>query len=219
MRSDLKDLLFKQAHVFSARVREQELLQFESYLELLQQYNQKLNLTGIEDEDGIVIKHFIDSLSGHRFLSDNGTVLDLGSGMGCPGLPLKIARPNMKLILLESNLKKSAFLNKVIRELKLENGRAVPERAEDRNLQKRLLGQFDAALARAFGSLDLILRLAHPYLKTGGRLIAYKGPSAETELKEARRAIDRLGFEHEQNFDYELPHMAGSRTLIMLRKK
>jgi len=219
MRPELRDLILSCSEPFSCQLGEKELEQFSRYLDLILEYNQKLNLTGISDEKGIVVKHFIDSLAGHQFLKNNWFVADFGAGMGCPGIPLKILRPSLKLILLESNQKKSAFINQAIRNLKLENARAVAQRAEDKNFQTSLSGQLNAVLARALGKLDLILKLAQPYLKNGGRVIAYKGPQAEAELEAAKDVIVKLGFRQERIYDYELALEMGNRKLVMMKKK
>lgn len=219
MRPELKELLVSGAERFSLRLSEKAVAQLARYLELILEYNQKLNLTGIETEEGIVIKHFLDSLSAYQFLKNNWFIADFGSGMGCPGIPLKIVRPSLKLILLESHQKKSAFLNLVVRNLNLENTRAIAQRAEDKNFQMNFRGQLDAVLARAFGKLDLILKLSEPYLKTGGRVIVYKGPQIEPELKSAEKFLAHSQFQQERIFDYELPREMGSRKLLVFKKQ
>jgi len=218
MRPELKDLLLAEAEKFSARLSENQLKMFEDYLLLIQKYNTRLNLTAIEDEQGIVVKHFIDSLAGCGFLEHNRLVLDIGSGMGCPGIALKIAVPELKMFLLESNRKKAAFINQVIRSLNLQNARAVARRAEDKDFQAGLAGQVDAVLSRAVGRLDWLAELAAPYLKKGGRLLAYKGREAEKELAESAPTLMQRGLKHEASSSYELPSKGGSRVLLVLRK-
>jgi 16S rRNA (guanine527-N7)-methyltransferase len=218
MRPDLKDLLVAEAEKFSAKIGDAELALFSDFLALILKYNEKLSLTGIGDEDGIVAKHFIDSLAAHKFLEDSWFVLDIGSGMGCPGLALKIARPSLRMILLESNHKKAAFINQAIRALGLKDARAVAERAENKVFQGSVAARIDAVISRAVGKLDLLSELAPPYLKQGGRLIAYKGSSAERELLESGKAIIKNGFAEKEIFKYKLPFGAGDRALIVLEK-
>lgn len=218
MRSELKELLKSESARYSVRLDAKAMAQFERYMDLLQEYNQKLNLTGIESEEGIVIKHFLDSLSAHQFLKNNWFVADFGSGIGCPGIPLKIVKPGLKLILLESNQKKCAFINLVVRNLKLTDARAIAHRAEDRAFQTSLAGSLNAILARALGKLDLILKLSAPYLKMGGRVIAYKSAQIEDELKQAEKILAQLGFRQERIFEYALPSDAGLRKLVILKK-
>ena len=218
MRPDLKDLLLAGAEKFSARMGDPELSLFDEYLSLILKYNEKLNLSGIDDEDGIVVKHFIDSLAAHGFLQDGWFAVDIGSGMGCPGLALKITRPSLRMILLESNHKKSAFINQAIRALGLKDARAVPERAENKVFQQSIAGRGDAVISRAVGKLDLLSGLASPYLKQGGRLIAYKGGNAEQEYSSSRDAVVKNGFAEKEIFKYKLPFGAGDRSLVVLEK-
>lgn len=218
MRPDLKDLLAAEAEKFGAQLSAEQLDSFDSYLSLIQEYNQKLNLTGIDDEDGIVIKHFIDSLAAADFIGGDCFVLDIGSGMGCPGIALKIAKPGLRMILLESNHKKSAFINQVARTLRLSNTRAVAERAESAKPLADLAGRVDAVLARALGKLPMLAGMAGPYLKPGGRLIAFKGANVEQELLELHSHKKNAGFVHSGSFDYNLPFNRGARKLVILEK-
>jgi 16S rRNA (guanine527-N7)-methyltransferase len=218
MRPDLKDLLVAESENFGAKISPEQIDLFDRYLSLILQYNQKLNLTGIGDEDGIVIKHFIDSLSAARFLDKDRMVLDIGSGMGCPGIALKIAEPGLRMILLESNHKKCAFINQVARTLQLGNTRAVAERAEGARPLADLAGRVDAVLARALGKLSLLAGMAGPYLKPGGKLIAYKGVNVESELLEFKSGKSGRGFVHSGTFDYNLPFNSGARKLLVLEK-
>jgi len=218
MRPELKRLIITEAEKFYARLADAELELLDRYLALIRKYNEKLNLTGIADERGIVVKLFIDSLSAHRYLKDGWLVLDLGSGMGCPGIVLKVARPSLSMILVESNRRKSAFINQAIRALSLADCRSAPERAEDKTFRESLAGRVDAVLARALGKLDLLCRLSGPYLKSKGRLIAYKGPEADQELSRAKAAIDSSGFAEPEIFRYKLPFGEGERALVVLKK-
>jgi len=218
MRPDLKDLLLAESEKFGARLGDEQMDAFDRYLSLIREYNQKLNLTGIGDEDGIVIKHFIDSLAAAEFMEKDWLVLDIGSGVGCPGIALKIAEPGLRMILLESNHKKCAFINQVARTLKLGNTRAVAERAESAKPLADLAGRVDAALVRALGKLSMLAGLAGPYLKPGGKLIAYKGVNVEQELQELQSSKPGRGFVHSRTFDYNLPFNSGARKLVVLEK-
>jgi len=218
MRPELRELLGAEAQKFSVFIRENEIELFDRYLGLIQEYNKKLNLTGISDENGIVVKHFIDSLSAASFVKDRWFLMDVGSGMGCPGLAIKIVKPGLKIILLESNQKKCAFINQVIRSLKLENARAIARRAEDKNFSAGIQGQIDAMLARAVGKLDLLSALSKPYLRKNGKLIAYKGPEAQKEFDEHKAAIEKNHFKFDKILNYELPLQNGPRALVILKK-
>jgi 16S rRNA (guanine527-N7)-methyltransferase len=218
MRPELRELLSLEAQKLTARLGQKELELFDRYLTLIQEYNKKLNLTGISDESGIVVKHFIDSLAGAGFVKDRWFVIDVGSGMGCPGLALKIVKPGLKIILLESNQKKCAFINQVIRSLKLANARAMAHRAEEKTFAASMENQIDAIFARAVGRLDLLSALGKPYLKNNGRLIAYKGPDAQKEFDEHKVAVEKNHFKFDKIFNYELPLQNGPRALVILKK-
>jgi len=218
MRPELRELLISQTKNLEVQLGKNELEKFEKYLELIQEYNQRLNLTSIKDEPGIVVKHFLDSLAGHQFLKSGWFIADLGSGMGCPGIPLKIARPSLRLILIESNHKKSAFINQVIRALGLENARAIAHNAEDKNFQLGLARQLDAILVRAFGTLYKTTKIASPYLKPNGRLVAYKGPEGEKELTEYQEDIYKHRFQLEEKFSFSLALEMGERVLLVFKK-
>ena len=218
MRPDLSELLYSHARKFGATIAGGEVELFDRYLALIQEYNKKLSLTAIEDEEGIVVKHFIDSLAAASFVLNGERALDIGSGMGCPGLALKIVRPHLKLVLIESNRKKAAFIGQAIRALKLTDARAIAKRAEDKDYQFENAGQFEVVMARAVGKLDLLAELAAPYLKIGGRLIAYKGAKAKEELEEFEATAKNDTFAHEVSFEYSLPLESGPRFLLVLKK-
>ncbi len=211
-------LLKQEAQKLSLELNENQLKRFELYLNLIIEYNSKINLTAIKDEKGIVVKHFIDSLAGAKFLGKGWFVADFGSGMGCPGLALKIAREDLKMILLESNQKKVAFLNQVIRKLSLENIKAIAQRVDDKMFQLVLAGQIDAVLARAFGKLDLIAKLASPYLKKGGIVLAYKGPKAFEEVKQFKKEIEKNKLKLKDSFQFTFPDNMGERIILVLKK-
>ncbi len=218
MRPELRNLLLKEAEKFELKLQEDELKQFQKYLKLIQEYNQKINLTAIKDEQGIVVKHFLDSLAGALFLKKGWFVADFGSGMGCPGLALKIARKDLRMILLESKQKKVAFLNLVIRQLGLKNIQAIAQRIDHRVFQNVLAGQIDAVLARAFGRLGQLFSLSAPYLKKGGILIAYKGPKWKEELEKTEKEQRKFSFKLVDSYHYQFPFQMGERFLLVFKK-
>ena len=184
--------------------------QFQKYLELLTKWNKAYNLTAIVDAEEIAVKHFEDSLSPLPFLPKPCRLLDVGCGAGFPGIPLKIERPDLEVVLLDSRLKKIQFCETVIRELKLENIRAVQGRAEDPKIKKDL-GEFDVVISRATTSIEKFLALAENYLKTGGVVIAMKGPDWEKEYSPQDK-WELCGVK-----DYELKNNMGKRALLLFR--
>lgn len=202
---------------FGLNLSASELDLFSRYLSLVQKWAGKISLTALRGEREIVLKHFLDSLAVHPLLADSLFILDLGAGIGCPGIPLKIVRPSLKLLLLESKAKKVSFLNQVIRTLGLREARALAQRAESSLFQEGLAGQVDVVLARAVGKLEWLVRLAAPYLKPGGRLIAMKGPEPESEVRQAEPALKACGGRVVEIRPYTLPENAGRRTLVVVQ--
>lgn len=192
---------------------------FEQYLKLLLKWNRSYNLTAITDKEEIRIKHFEDSLAVTPFLprrssggAKAGRLLDIGTGAGFPGIPLKIARSDLEIVLLDSVQKKIAFCEAAIRELGLKRIEAMHGRAEDPKVQSRL-GLFDIVISRATFSIVDFLPLAEKYLRPGGAAIAMKGRNWEEDLSPL------LGWVLEKTFDYELSGSLGKRSLLIFKRK
>lgn len=162
---------------------------FEKYYNMLVEWNQKFNLTSITQEDEVILKHFLDSVKASFLISPNAYVLDLGSGAGFPGIPLKILRPDLKFVLVDSVNKKILFLQEVIKELKLLNITAVHGRAEEMARKAEYRENFDFVVSRAVCRLNVLVEYCLPFLKVGGKLIAYKSQESEEEIAEAGKAI------------------------------
>lgn len=161
------------------------------YRDILIEENEKFNLTAITDYEEIAVKHFVDSCMGGKHLSNNSTVIDIGSGAGFPAIPLKILNPSLKFCLLDALNKRVEFLKHLVRELNLENMECIHSRAEDYAVCNR--DKYDFAVARAVSSLSTLCEYSLPLLKKGGKLIAYKGDKAEEEAKSADNALKILG--------------------------
>ena len=162
---------------------------FDRYAEMLTERNEKVNLTAITDPDEIRVKHFTDSLAAIELIKTGATVLDIGSGAGFPGIPLKIARDDISVTLLDSVNKKVAFMNDVIADLGLKNIEAVHARIEDFPHK----GEFDVAVSRAVAELTTLAEYALPFVKVGGTFVAYKSEKAEAEVAAAGNAVALLG--------------------------
>lgn len=165
---------------------------FVKYQEMLIETNKKFNLTSIDDPKEIKIKHFEDSLTIKNYINKGMKVLDIGSGAGFPGIPLRIEK-DFNLTLIDSVNKKVNFMNEVIEELGLDNTRAIHVRAED--FAKDHREEFDLVISRAVANLSTLLEYGLPFLKVGGIFIAMKGPKAEEEIEEAQNALKILGGE------------------------
>lgn len=188
---------------------------FLAYLRELKAWNRRINLTSIEDDREILVKHFLDSLTPVCFLSGVNSVLDMGAGAGFPGIPLKIAVPGLQVLLLDSVLKKVSFMRHIIRTLGLRDIEAIHGRAEARELMTRLSGAFDCVISRAFTELGAFSALALPYLRSGGMLVAMKGPAVHEELV----VMGELGgFTRPEVFEVAVPFSDRVTTLVIMRK-
>ena len=166
------------------------------YHELLADWNTRMNLTGDTDFDTSVDRHYTDSLAplvNRELFPKGASLIDVGSGAGFPGLPLAIARPDLKVTLLDSLMKRINFLDAVVTDLGLTNVTLVHSRAEDGGRDVKLRESFDLAVARAVAPLPVLSELLLPFVKVGGRMICYKGPSAEEELTAGQKAAHMLG--------------------------
>jgi len=191
--------------------------QFKTYAELIRKWNSKYNITAIDDDDGIRTHHFDDSLAAKRFVGDAKTLIDLGTGAGLPGIPLKIVIPGLEVTLVDAKRKKIAFCQEVIRALKLKNIKAIDGRAEDPYIY-RMLGTFDVVISRATWSLHVFAAIAAPYMNAKSTCIAMRGASWEKDLEEAAENINRYGLELESAHEYTVG-TGDKRCLIIFRKK
>ena len=174
---------------------ESQAQQFEKYFELLVDWNEKINLTAITEEYDVVTKHFLDCLMCDKsgVISHGASVIDVGTGAGFPGIPLKIANNSLDVTLLDSLAKRLNFLNEVIGELKLGNITTVHARAEDGGRDASLREKFDVAVSRAVANLSTLSELCLPFVKVGGYFVSMKGPGADEEIAAAKNAIKILG--------------------------
>lgn len=198
---------------------EKQLLSFQTYAELLLEWNKKMNLTAITEPTQIVNRHFLDSLLLLHYvpIKDGASIIDVGTGAGFPGVPLKIAREDMKLTLLDSLNKRLLFLDELCKSLALSEVRMVHARAEEgaRRIEHR--EQYEIVTARAVAALPTLCEYCLPYVNEGGLFCALKGPNCGDEVASARQAIRLLGGELEKSVDYILPDGSG-RTLLLIRK-
>ncbi len=189
---------------------------FTLFAGLLKEHNKMYNLTSVTDDGGILYKHFIDSAAGEEFFTAGASVAEIGSGGGFPSIPLKIIRDDLKFTLIESTGKKCNFLNTAVEKLGLKGVKVLNIRAEDGARLPAHRESYDICCARAVARLNTLSEYCLPYVKKGGRFIAYKGDCAE-EIKEAERAIKILGGETEEIFNFTLGDY-GARTIVVIRK-
>ena len=197
-------LLNAHAADLGVALTDEQLAQFDRYAELLCEWNEKMNLTGITDPYGIVIRHFVDSLTLVPFLPDGGTLIDVGTGAGFPAVPAAIARPDIKVTLLDSLNKRLTFLNAVVDELGL-SCVTVHARAEDGGHKAELREGFDVATARAVAALPTLCEYCVPFVKKGGVFVALKGPESDNEIAVARKAATALGASYKDTVRVQVP--------------
>lgn len=214
-----RNQLIEQAKQVGVKVTPAQAEQFQRYLELLLQWNEKVNLTSITDPAEVVEKHFVDSLTvlSHCTLKQGARLLDVGTGAGFPGLPLKILRPDLELTLLDGLNKRLVFLGEVCGDLGIE-ARLLHKRAEEAGLEPRMREAYDVVTARAVAPLNVLCEYCLPLVKMKGMFVAMKGPNAAQEVREAQNAFNILGGTEVTLENLELPQ-AGARTLVVVRKK
>lgn len=214
-----RELLKEGAKEYSISLSSMQIDKFSQYARLLAEWNEKINLTAITDPEGIVIKHFLDSLSIAQFIPDETkTLIDVGTGAGFPGIPLKIIRDNLKVTLLDSLDKRVRFLNEISNNLILKDIVSVHGRAEDFGVDKKYRERFDFVTARAVANLPVLLEYCLPFVNIGGMFIAMKGPDGKEELKESQKALEILGGEIEDVKIFTLPNSDIERYVILIKK-
>ena len=211
-------ILKEGAHKFGVELSEKQLYLFALFLEELWSWNRRMNLTGISEERGMIIKLLLDPLVALPYLSSSGTVLDIGSGAGIPGLPLKIARPEFEVHLLESKAKKVIFLKDMIRKLGLKWVDVYKGRAEKRDDLPKLFHFYDIVTARALAPLKKTINICSPYLEPGSLLVTFKGSRIDQEIEDSKKLMEELYLRINNKIPYTLPETEGKRYLLILKK-
>lgn len=223
----MNDLLIKNFEAdlkeFNIILNEKQLGQFIRYYELLVEWNSFMNLTSIVQFEDVLKKHFLDSVSIVKAIPDlyNSSIklIDIGTGAGFPGIPIKIVFPNLKITLLDSLNKRVQFLNKVINDLKLENINAIHGRAEDYARLDEYRESFDLCVSRAVSNLSTLSEYCLPFVKRSGYFVSYKSDKIIEEYDSAKKAINILGGSYEQQVEFKLPNSDIYRNLLIIKKE
>lgn len=214
------DTLVKGISELEIELTEEQLNKFGIYKELLKEWNEKINITTITDDIEIDQKHFLDSLTPLKTNLFNGSkkIIDIGTGGGFPGVPLKIANEDLKVDLLDSLNKRIVFLNEVINQLGLNNIRAIHGRAEELSIKEDYREAYDICISRAVASLNTLSEYCIPFVKVGGYFISMKGPEFEEELTSGSNAIKILGGKVVDTKVFTIPQSDINHSIIIIEK-
>lgn len=215
---DIRAFFTQSAEACGVAVLPEQAEQFQKYLELLVEWNEKMNLTAITEPKEVAVKHFLDSILILKYLElpEGASLVDVGTGAGFPGVALKIMRPGLNLTLLDGLNKRLVFLQALLSRLNF-SAETVHARAEEAGRQPKYRQRFDFATARAVAPLNLLCEYCLPFLKTGGVFAAMKGPQAGAEITAAKNAVSLLGCELSAVHEFALPG-GDSRSLILIRR-
>ena len=215
-----EDVLAQVAKEYSLTLTEDQLIKYSIYFKMLVEWNEKINLTAITDPTEVAVKHMIDSLSCYDedIFKKGAKIIDVGTGAGFPGLPLKIFRPDLKLTLFDSLNKRILFLKAVAEEMGISDIEFIHSRAEDGGKNKLYREQYDIAVSRAVARLNVLCELCLPFVAVGGFFIALKGSRYNEEIKESTEALRLLGGEIVKIENVKLPRLDDVRAVVYIKK-
>ena len=215
---EFKQKLQEESNKIQIKIEEKESRTFYDFMKILLVENEKVNLTAITEENEIIIKHFIDSLTINKYLINANKILDLGTGAGFPGIPLKIVNKDKEFVLVDSLNKRIEFLNKVKEKCELENLELIHSRAEDLAKNINYREKFDVVTSRAVANLRTLAEHLLPFVKKEGICICMKGPNVDNELEEAKNSINILGGKIEKIEKIFLKENDMERNILIIRK-
>lgn len=219
MKEECKQKMQQYAKEIGIVLQMKQVEQLEQYMELLLEWNQKINLTAITKPEEIILKHFIDSLTIAKYVDPNTNLVDIGTGAGFPGIPLKIVREDVEITLVDSLNKRIHFLQEIIEKLDLKKIEAVHFRAEEFGKQKQYRESFDYATSRAVANLSTLSEYLLPLVKIKGKTINMKGPEIKDEIEQSQKAISILGGKIETIDNFRLPQSDMERNIIIISKQ
>ena len=213
-----KSNLRKNAKIIGVNLNDNMLDQFYKYKNMVLDWNEKINLTAITDDLDFIIKHLIDSLTINKYVENGKTIIDIGTGAGFPGIPIKILNKENKVVLFDSLNKRIRVLENIIENLNIENVELIHGRAEETFKNIKYREKYDIAVSRAVASLNVLVELMLPAVKLGGTCICMKGNNVERELEEAQKAIKELGGEIYKTEKIVLPELNLKRNIVIIKK-
>ena len=215
---EFKEKLITSVDALGITLSEMQLKQFYAYMNLLIDWNKKINLTAIVEPNEIILKHFVDSLTILKYISDGTKIIDVGTGAGFPGIPLKIAKPSIEIVLLDSLQKRINFLEEVIKQLNIEKIKTIHSRVEDFGKDQKYREKFDMATSRAVANLSTLSEYLLPLVKVGGKVISMKGSFIGEELENSKNALNILGGKIEKIEKLNLPNSDMNRNILIINK-
>ena len=203
---------------YNIEINDEQIEKFDLYMKLLLEWNEKINLTAITEKDDIILKHFVDSLTILKYVDESDKIIDIGTGAGFPGIPIKIMNEEANITLLDSLNKRINFLNIVINELKLDNIVSIHGRAEELARNKAHREKYDVAVSRAVANLSTLTEYMLPFIKVGGKCICMKGANVKEEIDKAKNAIKKLGGQIEIVDNFYLSENDNERNIVIIKK-
>lgn len=218
MDKNFDEIFKKLAKEINLDIDKSKIVKFYEYMNLLLEWNEKINLTAITEQNDIILKHFIDCLTIKKYLKDNDKIVDIGTGAGFPGIPLAIMSEANKFTLVDSLNKRVNFLNDVKEKIDLKNIEAIHSRAEEFGQNKIYREKYDIAVSRAVANLSVLLEYLLPTVKVGGKIICMKGSQVQDEINEAKYALKELGGVIKLTDEFCLPETDMKRNIIVIEK-
>lgn len=213
-----KELMNKYSEKIEIVFNEKQLEQFYKYMKLLIEWNEKINLTAITEPEQIILKHFIDSLTINKYIKKGDSLVDIGTGAGFPGIPIKIYRPDINIVLVDSLNKRINFLDDVISNLELKGIETIHSRVEEFGRNKKYREKFGIVTARAVANLTVLSEYLIPLAKIDGKCICMKGNEIKEEYDNSQKAIEILGGKIQKIEKFELPYSDMTRNIIIIDK-
>ena len=216
---EFKEKFEKYLTILNINLTNEQVLKFYKYMNLLLEWNEKINLTAITNPEEIILKHFVDSLTIGKYINKGESLVDVGTGAGFPGIPIKIYRDDINVTLVDSLNKRVKVLNIFIEELMLERIEAIHSRAEEFGRNKKYREKFDVSTSRAVANLATLSEYLIPLIKQQGKSICMKGSEIEEELNNSKKAIDVLGGKILKVDEFTLPNSDIKRNIIIIKKQ